>query len=157
MSITDIENVLRRAPQPKPPGNLEHQLKAQALNARMPVPQQNLPPRTPGSWFSRWWPALAPTAVSLACAAGLTIQNKEIRALKVTLESPNQGVLVAEGTTPASVRPPKPGSKATDLSAPAEDELARLRQLASSLTAEISKLEQMRAENDQLRAQLASR
>jgi len=157
MSITDIENVLRKAPQPKPPGNLEHQLKAQALNARMPAPQQSLGGRTTGSWFSRWRPALSPAGVSLACAASLTVQNKEIRTLKAAFESSNQGVLAPDGTTPASVKLIRPSGEAAESSASGDYELARLRQLASSLTAEISKLEKMRAENDQLRAQLASR
>ena len=157
MRTTDIENILRRAPQPRPPANLQHRLKAQALNVRISISQQNLATRSPGSWLSRWWPALAPAAVSLACAAGLTIQNREIRGLKASAETPVQSLaLPAEATTAAIKSVTHPGAPAEG-SMSTEAELVRLRQLASSLAAEISKLEQMRAENDQLRAQLAAR
>jgi len=157
MKTTDIENVLRRAPQPRPPGNLQQRLKAQALNASIPTNRQNLAPRSPGSWISRWWPALAPAAVSLACAAGLTIQSNEIRALKATLPRATESPAVPAVPATTVIKSVKNPGAPADLSTSEETELVRLRQLASSLAAEISKLEQMRTDNEQLRAQLAAR
>src|SRR5579862_438631 len=82
MSNSQIENILRRAPQPKPPGTLEQRLKAQALNTPRCAPDQPKVARNSVSFLRRWWAALAPVAVSLACAAGLTMQYLEINKLK---------------------------------------------------------------------------
>src|SRR5216110_1076167 len=97
MKTTEIENILRQAPQPRPPGNLQQRLKAQALNARReaaPVPVERRPA---GGWLRRWWPALAPTAISLACAAALTSQQNQLRRVQSDLEE-------RSAVTPGSAR-----------------------------------------------------
>lgn len=153
MSTTEIENVLRRAPQPKPPGNLQQRLKAQALSApRLPSPKPGGRSES-GSWLTRWWPALAPTVISLACAATFTVQQQEARHLKAEVENSAAAAAAAlerSAAAPAAATP-------HNASAAEEGELLRLRTLAASLNAEIAKLEQIQAENDRLRAQLASR
>src|SRR5689334_16901701 len=87
MSTTEIENILRRAPRPRPPGILKQQLKAQALRAPRTKPQTPYKAPPQSSWLGRWWPALAPAAVTLACAAIFTMQQSEIRNLKTSVES----------------------------------------------------------------------
>jgi hypothetical protein len=95
--------------------------------------------------------------VTLACAAGLTIQTREIRTLRANLETPTQNPVFPAESTTAPLKNPKLGGEPADSAASGETELVRLRQLASSLAAEVSKLEQLGTENEQLRKQLASR
>jgi hypothetical protein len=152
MSTTEIENILRHAPQPRPPGILKQQLKAQAL--RVPRTKTQTPYKTSpqSSWLGRWWPALAPAAVTLACAAIFTMQQSEIRNLKTSFESaPRKRVQTADNQVSQGAR-----NEAGALSAADQDELSRLRTLASNLRSEVSKLEQMRLDNHKLREQLAS-
>jgi hypothetical protein len=154
MKTTEIENILRSAPQPKPPGDLEHRLKAQ-IQRRPRLAAQSTTVR-PGAWLARWWPALAPTAVSLACAAGLTVQKLEIGGLRANLQLAANHPAV-DVNAPKLAAPPESGFSSQDASSSEQDEVTRLRGVAATLSAEVSKLEQMRAENDKLRVQLASR
>jgi len=151
MNTTEIENTLRKAPQPKAPATLLQRRKAQALSA--PRLQQIQPPARPSraSWLARWWPTLPPLAVSLACAATLTVQQLQLRRLKTERASTPamNGAIQRAGMAQAG------GASEKDVSA--ADELARLRDLASTLTAEVAKLEQAQAENEKMRAQLAAR
>ena len=154
MRTTDIENILRRAPQPKPPGNLQQRLKAQALSAPRLAIQPTSPKVKPGSRMTRWWSALAPAAVSLACAAGLTVQQLQIRNLQSGIrDATDQAAAVAAPNSSTS----KAGAGPEVPSTAAQEEIARLRAQAAELSGEISKLEQIRAQNNNLRAQLASR
>lgn len=152
--MNEIENILRRAPQPKASGTLQQRLRAQALNSPLPAAQPEPARRSAGSWLARWWPTLAPAAVSLACAAGLTYQQRQIDKLKAGIRSASQPAISAMSLpngSPAKVAPgSKPGSN------PEPEELARLNREATQLRKEVSSLEQIRAQNDNLRAQLAS-
>ena len=152
MNTPEIESVLRRAPRPKPPGLLKQQLKAQALRAPRIISQAPAATRHPGSWLGRWWPALAPTAVSLACAAVLTVQHNELQ--KLRQETPAPVVRPAVAHQASATAPDKAAPNSLSISE--QDELTRLKSLAANLGAEVSKLEQARAENARLRAQLAS-
>lgn len=150
--MNEIENILRRAPQPKAPGTLEQRLRAQALNSpRLAVPSGPAR-RPPGSWLARWRPTLLPAGVSLACAAGLTVQQLQIQNLKADLRAATQRAVSAMPVNSGDSL--APASEAGHRSE--EEELTRLRHEATSLTEEVSRLEQMRAQNDKLRAQLAS-
>lgn len=152
MNTPEIESILRQAPRPKPPGLLKQQLKAQALRAPRIINQAPAATRAPGSWLARWWPALAPTAVSLACAAVLTVQHNELQKLKQEAPTPVARPAIAQQAS--AIVPDRAAPNA--LAGSEQDELARLKTLAANLGAEVSKLEQTRAENDRLRAQLAS-
>jgi hypothetical protein len=154
MKTTEIENILRRAPQPKPPADLEQRLKEHIPSG----PRFALQSATvrPGGWLARWWPALAPTLVSLACAAGLTVQKLEITGLKANLQlAANHPAVDVNAQKPAA--PPGSGFGSQDLSSSEQDEVTRLKDVAATLSAEVSKLEQMQSENDKLRVQLTSR
>jgi hypothetical protein len=152
LSEQDFERQLRSAPKPRPPAGLRQQLidQVRLAEASSPIARRGAP-----GWFHRWWPALAPAAVSAACAVVLTFQQLELRDLKESMralsppsETANTPVIQAVGSTPqaAPAVAPAPGP---------EEELSRLRETAQQLRAEVAQLEQLRAENGKLRAQLA--
>lgn len=156
MSTSQIENILRHAPQPKPPGNLQQRLKAQALNTPRVAAPYTGAAKDSSSWLARWWPALAPTVVSLACATGLTIQRLEINRMK-NGGAQNVGLSQITDTSPPATGPLERLDSASNAGESEQAELKRLRGLAANLRSEVSTLDRMRAENDRLRSQLASR
>jgi len=153
MNTSEIENVLQHAPRPKPSAGLKEQLIAQIPPAPSrqsgPLPATN---RAGGSWLARWWPALAPAAVSLACAAWITRQQSEIRSLQDALQPRVQAVQSSEPAKPS----PTADSTGAAASSAEQDEIARLKKLVSQLSADVSRLERMQADNQKLRAQLAT-
>jgi hypothetical protein len=152
MNTTQIENILRRAPQPRPPGNLQQRLKAQALSAPRNASPMLIERRPGGSWLQRWWPTLAPTAITLACAATVSVQQNQLHQLRSDLDK-------RPVVPTTSGRVSQAAGAGQDTSGPVaeEDELTRLKALIASLTADISKLEQIKTENGRLRTELASR
>jgi len=143
----EIEALLRAAPAPKPPGGLRESLVGQ-IQLRNSQENPGMPrlARPSGNWFQRWWPALAPAAVSLACAAVLTGQQMQLNTIQQTLRSLPQ---------PAATAPAAPSASAPNATSINEDaEIARLTELVARLKAEIAPLEQLRLENETLRRQL---
>lgn len=152
----EIENVLRSAPKPAPPAGLKEQLTAQVrLPAVRPASDLQASTPAPAGWLRRWWPVLAPAAVSLACAVGLTTQQMEIRDLKRAIQDSSRDAAQDPGAPSAPSVGTNDFSAGSDVTARTEQEIARLKALASQLAAEIAELEQMRADNAKLRAQLA--
>lgn len=157
MNSTEIENLLRHPPQPKTPPGLKQRIAAQAQGCIARNAAQIRPVRnTRGSWLSRWWPALGPAAVSLACAALLTSQQMQINDLEKQVTAGAQKA--SPGSANANqVVPGQPDTTAASAAAtPEQQELSRLRELISKLSAEVSRLEQMQAENQKLRQQLSA-
>jgi len=153
----EIENLLRAAPKPAPPVTLKEQLTAQIRLPVLRATASPLPsPLGPANWIRRWWPVLVPAAASLACAVGLTVQQAEIQSLKQAIRD-----LSRDGAPKPSVVPgPASGTNAdAPAAAGAEDrtqqEVTRLKGLASQLATEVSELEQLRGENSKLRSQLS--
>lgn len=151
----EIENVLRAAPRPTPPAELKDRLVAQVrLPAIMPASQTSARAPAPAGWLHRWWPVLAPAAVSLACAVGLTLQQVEIRDLKRAIQDLSR----EPAAKPSVITPPASGTNdpasGADAAARTQQEIERLKALASQLAAEVTQLEQLRAENTKLRSQL---
>jgi hypothetical protein len=159
----EIENVLRSAPRPKPPAGLKERLIEQV---RLPVARVGTGTGANGqgqrlwgdrrSWLRRWWPALAPATASLACAVGLVVQQIEIQDLKESVQAMSQPSAGGEAIAPKPAARSEEGAAATDSSTKVHQEIARLKELASQLAAEVAQLEQMRAENAKLRSQLAA-
>jgi hypothetical protein len=148
---TDIEKLLRKAPGFTPPAGLKERLIEQIPAARKEtVSQPSLLKPASGGWLRRWWPAVAPAAVSVACAVVLTSQQGKIRELKANIQTLSQ--------TPAveSAAQPDAGTAATQASAEMEQEINRLKELAAQLKAEIAQLQQLQTENTKLRAQVAA-
>ncbi|MGA2660311.1 MAG: hypothetical protein ABSH34_22670 [Verrucomicrobiota bacterium] len=150
----EMEDSLRRAPAPKAPAGLKDRLVAQVqlapVRSRAQAPARALYPR---SWLGRWWPALAPAAVSLACAMVVAVQQMEIRDLKQTIQSLSQG---ATGAAPAPAEATVHSPAAGGPSETEQQEIARLQDQAHRLAGEVAQLEQLRAENEKLRAQIAA-
>jgi hypothetical protein len=152
-----IESTLRAAPRPAPPAGLKERLNAQVrLPAARPALQSGTVPPAPAGWLRRWWPVLIPASVSLACAVGLTVQQVEIHHLKRSIEdlSHNTGMKAPVPVVPPAETNSTPSQ--TDAAAGTQQEIARLKALASQLTAEVGQLEQLQAENAKLRGQLAA-
>jgi hypothetical protein len=153
MKIPDdqIENLLRRAPQPQPPKDLKERL---IMQTQPPAgqPRQTVIPRTPDNWFRRWWPTLAPVGVSLFCVAVLAVQQKEIRELKLAIQASAANASARNAVS----KPEAEADSSGDLAAREREEIGQLKETIARLTSEISQLEQMRSESQKLRAQLAA-
>ena len=153
MNTTEIENLLRHAPRPQPPANLRARLQAQAPSSTRNRRSGEARP-SPGlrSWLARWWPALVPAAISLACAAVLTLQQREMKDLRTSLQT-GPGSAATGGATPSTA----PTAAAATAASPAEQaEITQLKAQAQKLGSEIAQLERTRTENQKLRAQLAA-
>lgn len=156
-SEQEIENLLRRAPKPAPPPGLKQQLSNQMQLA----PATTTPPfssfdRMPLTWWRRWWPALAPAAVSVACAVIFTAQQTEISRLRESIRS-----IASAGSTEATalITPTAYEGSITnsiDPTAAEQEEIARLKERVKQLTTEIAQLEQAQKENESLRRQIAA-
>jgi hypothetical protein len=154
MNTSQIEEILRQAPRPRPPAGLREQLTAQSSLADLRV--NSVAPRPSNSaksWLARWWPVLVPAAASLACAAVMTVQHLEIQALESKLQALPSSAVAVE---PAKSSVADAASEGAASAADEAGEVARLRAMVEQLTVEIAQLERMRAENDRLRAQLAA-
>jgi hypothetical protein len=149
MNPSEIEHRLRAAPQPRPPTGLRERLIAQIRTPARGSIRRNA---TGGGW-RRWWPALAPAAVSAACALVLTLHHLEMNDLKDTIQALTNAGNPAAQVPAAAVGDSTPAPVAQDAG---QDDLARLRETASQLRAEIARLEQLQEENNGLRAQLAA-
>lgn len=151
----DLEARLRRAPTPKAPASLRKQLLAQiSLPPSEADLRRSVTTVGVAGWLRRWWPALAPATVSLACGVVMAVQHIEIRDLKQSIQSFSQntpGDVDSSATTK-----PRADAPASDASTDEQEEIARLKERAGQLKTEISRLEQTRAENENLRRQLAS-
>lgn len=156
-SEQEIEQLLRHAPRPAPPAGLKQQLSDQMrLPAAETTPRVAVTHQLSGGWWRRWWPALAPTAVSLACAAVLTVQRAEIRDLKETIRSLSNSVAVESSSTITTVQSESATAGPVDLAAKEQEEIARLKERVKQLTTDINQLEQTQRENEALRRQIAA-
>src|SRR5262245_29236461 len=141
-----IENILRTAPQPKPPLDLKQQLIAQTRSPG-PAARSSVITYSRGSWLRRWWPALLPATLSLACTAVIVVQQNEIQELEQSVQK-----LAATSPAPVSVSQSDsaPNASSLDSQAAQEQEVARLKEQVSALTGEISGLEKLRTDNQNL-------
>lgn len=147
----EIENTLRRAPQPKPPARLRQDLiKEIPQLPGQSAAREGLPDR-PG-WLRRWWPALAPAGISLACALAYNAQQTEIHDLRESIATLTPSAVTAPAE--ASARPEK--AAAASAAETEQEEIARLKGVVAQLSGEIAQMEQVRGENDKLRMQLAA-
>jgi hypothetical protein len=146
---TDIEKLLRKAPGFTPPGGLKEQLIEQ-IPGKQTGSSPSIIRQASGGWFRRWWPALAPAAVSVACAVVLTAQQGKIRELKANIQT------LAQAQTTESTQPKVHAVAPVDTAADMEQEINRLKELAARLKAENAQLQQLQTENVKLRAQVVA-
>ncbi len=154
-SEADIEKILRTPAKFTPPSGLKEKLIGQAQVCGASVtPRPPIATRSSGGWLQRWWPALAPAAVSVACAVVLTVQQGQIRELKASNETLSQAAAAAQSN--AGQRNDAANTTSADSSAEVQQEIDRLRALAAQLRGEIGQLQQLKTENAALRAQVAT-
>jgi hypothetical protein len=154
----EIETVLHSAPKPVPPAGLKEQLISQvrlagSLNSQpSTLNPQTFAPASPTGWLRRWWPVLVPASVSLACAAGLTLQQVEIHGLQRAIKD----LPKRPAALPAAEAAPSTPTNSPQANTTTEEEIARLKALVSQLSAEVGQLEKLRTENAALRTKLAA-
>ena len=100
-------------------------------------------------WLRRWWPALAPAGLSLACGVVMAVQRAEIRDLKNSIEN-------AAVSAPAVTLTAAHAKAPDDSVASSAEEITRLQERVNQLNGEISQLEQQRVENQTLKKELAA-
>ena len=148
-----LEGMLRNAPHPNPPRGLKEKLIAQTRSAATKS-SRPVAIRSREGWLRRWWPVLVPAGLSFVCAVVMAIQQQEVRELKQTIQT------LATNTPPtAPVSSPQASEAGSSAGSPAnqqQEEIAQLKQQIAKLSAEISQMNQMRSENQNLRAQLAA-
>lgn len=154
LSDQEIENFLRNAPKPNAPTTLRPQLAAQV---RLGGARNDWQPTAFsagfGGWLRRWWPALVPATVSLACAAAMVSQEVEVRALQQsTFRLAEQRASLQTPAAIASVVSSQSEINASAIAAE-QQEIARLKERAGQLTAEVARLEKLQMENEILRKQ----
>jgi len=157
MTEPEIEQALRQAPQPAAPAGLKQRLLNQ-VSLKSPARASQAVTVRPiqGGWLRRWWPVLVPAAGCAACAVVITAQQLQIHDLQHSIQ-----VLTTTGSksNPDQIIPatplPKPGA-APAAGANQDQEIEHLKATVRQLGDEIRPLEQMRLENDRLRAQLAA-
>jgi hypothetical protein len=151
-SSPDIEALLRAAPSPAAPVDLRTTLVNNISLRRSPA---SIRDQLQGGWFRRWWPALSAAAVCLACAVVLAIERAEISDLKQTLASLSTPA-TQPGTTAPIITPQPEHSVPGRITESEQEEIQRLKQIISQLKSEISQLETLHTENDQLRKQIVA-
>jgi hypothetical protein len=157
MNLADIENILHAAPRPVPPAGLKERLIAHVRLVEVRPGALTLGSGlAPTSWLRRWWPVLVPATVSLACAVGLIMQQVEIRRLKQVIQGLSRDAAPKAGVLPTPTVQTNDAGPHADAASRTQQEVVRLKELASQLAAEVAQLEQMRAENTKLRTQLAA-
>lgn len=153
MSEDQTEQMLRSAPKPEAPATLKQKLIAQI---ELPSRNRNVlgAPEGISGWVRRWWPALLPASISLACAGIVAMQQVQIQDVKRTLQALAPAANQTSSLMAAPTAQNRAGVSTPDVSNQ-NQELDRLREEAARLRAEISRLELLQSENTQLRAQLA--
>jgi hypothetical protein len=155
----EIEHILKQAPSPVAPGGLKERLVGQAnvpLSQNRPQVSGTGNVRPEVGWLRRWWAVLVPGMVSLAGAVVLTLQQSQISNLQTTVETLRQGS--GDGKlSAASAR--ITGQMDNTVISSAEDEqreIERLKKVAAQLSSAVAAQEQLQAENQKLRAQIAA-
>lgn len=110
--------------------------------------------RSQAGWLRRWWPVLVPSGFSLVCAVVFAMQQVEIRDLRQNIRtlSERSATEKSDSSTPQA----QANEIAANAAAIEKQEITRLKELVTQLTADISRLEQMRTENKTFRAQLSA-
>jgi len=150
----DIEKLLSKPPQFTPPVGLKKRLIEEIpVRGRHLDSRQSMAKPVSSGWLRRWWSALVPATVSVACAVVMTVQHAEISGLKATGDTVSAA---AEGSA-AQAKNGAATSAEMDSSADFQQQIARLKDVAVRLKAEVMELQQLQGtENPKLRAQLAT-
>ncbi len=149
----ELENHLRRAPAPRPPRELEGEIRARINLATSTDATRNRPGGERPSFWNRWWPVLVPGLATVALAAVVGVQQ-----LQLDKASSSQGRIDAENTSlpPATANGRTASSIATTLDGEGRGELERLRAKVRELAASLATVDALVADNARLQAELAA-
>ncbi|HZQ47406.1 MAG TPA: hypothetical protein VFC07_10370 [Verrucomicrobiae bacterium] len=156
MNDEQIENLLHKAPALKAPAGLEEKLKA---DIRLPQANTNARAdqtawRRPPSWTRRWLPALSFAAILLTCLVAIGVQSNLLTELKqqnADLRAKAQK-LESLRLTNADVQRLRNENQELDRLRKDNAELQRLRGEVAQLGAQLQGIQNLRAENQQLKA-----
>jgi hypothetical protein len=155
LNENELEKILRNPPQPKPAAELKRRLMAQ-IEVRAGSDESASIIRSVGigGWLRRWWPALAPATVSVACAVVMVSQQIEARDLRQSNDMLAKQIATerARIVTPKTVENPV-SDPAADAATVEEKEIARLRERAAQLAGNVARLEAIQKENEAMRKQ----
>jgi hypothetical protein len=153
-SEDEIEKQLRAAPQPQTPAGLKQKLTAQ-INLCAAHVQTTTTVANAGviGWLRRWWPALAPAGVSLACAAVMISQQMEARELRRGNQALEQQIAEANASIASATQAAKAASDLATAAEAEQAEMARLKERAAQLNSSVTRLEKLQVENETLRKQ----
>jgi hypothetical protein len=151
-----IEQVLRKAPAPKAPADLEEKLIA---NIRLPRKERvQTEPLRRSSWFKRWLPGLSFGASTVACLAIIGVQVNqlsELRRQNDALRTQTQDLAVLREAN-AEVQRLRNENAELDRLRKDAAEIQSLREKIAPLRAQADALAQLRAENQRLRTAAAA-
>ncbi len=156
LSENQIEALLRGAPAPKVPADLEHRVRLEIALPRTGQPVGRGVVRTadpkpaPCRGWRRWWPAVLPAIATAGLATALLLDQREKQALVAELAASSQASSAVAGEAGAS-----PTGNALSAGEERAD-LERLRALVKSLSTELAGLDSVRQDNDRLLAALAA-
>lgn len=158
MNDTQIENLLRKAPRPRPPGGLRERLEADIT-----LPEPAPPRRVTREWtlpsWRRWVPALSIGLVILACLVVLAVQTRQVlqhqRENDALRASASRMESLLEDQQKLQARAAR--LQELDQLRKAAAELEQLRAEAARLRESASTLATLQAENHRLKADLAAR
>jgi hypothetical protein len=147
-----IESLLRKAPAPKPPPDLEEKLIA---GIRLPRRQAQRPAwNAATNWIQRWFPRLSIATVLLACLAVIGAQINQLAKIhpqNETLRAQTQNLAQLREAN-AEVQRLRNENAQLDRLRKDDAELQRLRIEVLQLRAQAQELAQLRAENQRLQA-----
>lgn len=149
---TELEQLLRAAPAPRPPQGLKETL-MQTI-PRTPRPTPAPAPRPNGFRLRDWWPVLATAAIAIACLVAVAVQQGELQELRQLVDTLQQEQANAKATAEAAAA--ASGDRTAVVVSNTRQDLDRLRTTARTLADEVGSLESLRAENESLRQQAAA-
>jgi len=147
-----IEQLLRKAPMPKAPGDLKDKLVA-GIRLETSEPR-HLEWSAPSSWLRRWLPALSFAALAVTCLGIIGVQFSELAELRrenESLRAHNQN-LAALREANAEVRRLRNENAELDYLRKNDADIQRLRSEIGQRRAQSEGLAQLRAENQRLKA-----
>jgi len=158
MNFDEIEKRLRTSPQPKPPAGLKQRLVAGIrLTAATDKSVFATGQSGIGGWWRRWWPALAPAGISLACTVVMVVQQMEARELRRGNQTFKHQIAEAQAIAARSATSGNQAQAAAIAAAQTtQEEISRLKERAAQLGSSIARLEKLQAENEALRKQPAT-
>jgi hypothetical protein len=153
ISEDQIEQSLKRAPQPRPHPSLRDRLVA---DIALPTDACSPSARAPvGSWWRRWWPAVTAGGLAAVAFAVVIVQQTQISDLEQTIERLEHELTPAPAESgPAPQTAPSDGVTVPLPDGPAE--LEELRARIRDLSEEVKAMEAMQAENAQLKTEAAA-